>query len=172
MWYIPYVKKIVTGIMAMLFLFLLVGCGESDEQTIDAKKAEKKIKTGIISQTGVNIDVVTCPNAKLKKGNVFTCTAQGKDGTSAPVAVKQTDGKGHVSYKVRLVASRSVEASIRDTVNKKTKGQVASVKCPTVVQLVAKKKFLCEITSIKGQKAHATVTLQDNKGHFGFTVGR
>lgn len=149
-------------------LIVLAGCGT---KVIDSGKAEKLIKENIVNQTGVPVTAVDCPNdVEVKKGDVFTCTAKGADGTSAAVKVTQTDQKGNVNFEAKLIDQSKVESTITDSVNGQGGEQVDAVDCPDVVAIKQGFKYACDVTGAKGTKAKAQVTLTDNTGQFDFKV--
>jgi len=77
---------------------LLAGCGT---KRLNTNKLEGKIKNGIEQQAGVKVKSVNCPSdVKVKKGDVFTCTAETNTGQKAKVTVTQRDDKGNVNYSV------------------------------------------------------------------------
>lgn len=77
---------------------VLSGCGT---KRLNTDKLEGKIKQGIEQQARVKVKKVDCPSdVKVKKGNVFTCTAQTATGQKAHVTVTQRDDKGNVNYSV------------------------------------------------------------------------
>lgn len=89
--------RMLLGLLAVGAL-LLAGCGT---KRLNTDKLEGKIKQGIEQQAGVKVKTVNCPsNVKVKKGDVFTCTAETSTGQKARVTVTQRDDKGNVNYSV------------------------------------------------------------------------
>ena len=158
------VAPLALGICSAL---LVVSCGTS---TIDTQKAERVLKQKVIAQTGVAIASVTCPDTvAVKKGATFSCVAHGADGTHAPISVQQTDDQGNVNYTADLVSQSLVQSKITASLANQ-QIPLSSIHCPAVLEYAIGRQYVCELTSMSGQTAHATVTLEAN-GHFSFTIG-
>jgi len=86
-------------VLAASSLLGLAACGQ---QTLDTTKAEGVIAQGISQQTGAKGVTVDCPSdVKLEQGNDFECQAKTPQGQQSPVAVRQTDDKGSVSWELK-----------------------------------------------------------------------
>lgn len=151
---------------------LLAGCHVSacvgsgcDPGQIDKSKAQTTIRALLIQQTGAQVKLVTCPsNVALKQGATFTCTAMGADGTTAPVLVTQTDGKGkvHISAPDLLHTGTAAQA-IATGLSSKLKFAVR-VRCPDLVQAHKGTRLTCTATDPKGATRPVAVTVTDNQG--------
>jgi hypothetical protein len=85
----------------------LAACGESK---LDTDRAESAIRSGIIRQTGVKIDMVRCPDeVEARRGETFRCVALASNGQRARVEVTQRDDEGSVSW--RLIGTRQRKGS-------------------------------------------------------------
>lgn len=70
-------------------------------RTLDSDELERQIAAGIETQTGASVASVDCPDdVPLQAGHSFSCTATADDGSSATVAVTQTDDQGNVEWEV------------------------------------------------------------------------
>ena len=137
------------------------GCGGK----IDTAKAERTIRTLVAAQTGAMVSTVACPHdVAEKRGATFTCTATGYDGTTAPVLVTQTDGKGnvHISAPTLLhtgTAAKEIAAHLsaqfKTTVN---------VRCPDLLPAHTGTTLTCAATAGVGQARAVAVTVTDARG--------
>jgi hypothetical protein len=76
----------------------VAGCGA---QTVDIKKVEDNIESGVKEQNGVDV-TVDCPDSvDWKTGSTFTCDVTQSDGTKNTAIVKMTSDDGHVTWTVR-----------------------------------------------------------------------
>ena len=76
----------------------VAGCGA---QTVDVKKVEDNIKSGVKKQNGIDV-TVDCPDSvDWKTGSTFTCDVTRADGTKSTAIVKMTSDDGHVSWTVK-----------------------------------------------------------------------
>lgn len=130
---------------AVLLTLPLAACGST---SIDAEKGESRIKEEIeqvTSQTGTTVE---CPeDVDAKKGATFKCTAKGKDGTSLPVDVRQTDDDGNVRFGAKLLKTSEAERLIGAKFAES--GAAVKVDCPDLVALKAGGKFACKARSGK-----------------------
>src|SRR6185437_5762140 len=81
---------------------VLVGAGvafilKSRNRGVDVSDADAKLKTWAEANVAP-VDKVTCPEAKLKKGNAFDCKVDFTGGKSYPLHVVVTDDSGMVEY--------------------------------------------------------------------------
>jgi hypothetical protein len=73
------------------------GCGA---KVIDSARAEQEIRQSIEQQTGIRLAGVDCPDdVEARQGDRFECTARGRNGRTAPIAVRQTDDEGGIQYR-------------------------------------------------------------------------
>jgi Domain of unknown function (DUF4333) len=86
---------------AIIVAALLVSaCGEDELST---EPIEKDIQGGLVRQTRVRIDSVTCPDkVKPERGNTFTCTAVYAGGEKARVRVTQRTDDGDVVWRLAV----------------------------------------------------------------------
>ena len=144
----------------------LTGCATK----IDHSKAEKQIKTLVEKQVGSPVKSVNCPSGKTaKKGDTFTCTVTGGDGSKGDVTVTETDDKGRVNISAPLVHTGPDAAAIVKDLEAKNSGLTVKVVCPDIVAGKKGTSFDCSATGNQG-KATVTVTLSDDQGSFDYKV--
>jgi len=88
------------GAAAVLALGTLGGCSVSvGGDDLDTGELEESIADGLMDE-GVDAEV-SCPDdIEAEEGGEFTCTATAPDGTTATVAVTQTNDDGDVRWRV------------------------------------------------------------------------
>jgi hypothetical protein len=140
------------------------GCG------IDTGKAESSVKTLVANATGADVKSVSCPKSvPFKKGDSFTCTATGADGTTAPVMVTQTDGKGNVHISApTLLHTGTASKLIAKGLSNKLKLAV-TVKCPDLVSAHRGTTLTCTATHGK-QTRKVIVTATDDQGSIDYRL--
>jgi Domain of unknown function (DUF4333) len=136
------------------------GCGGK----IDTNKAETSVKSVVADATGSVVKSVSCPSPiALKKGATFTCIATGGDGTTAPVTITQTDGKGNVHISApTLLHTGDAATLIGKGLSSKLKLAVA-VKCPDLVSARKGTTLTCQATHA-GETRKVSVTVTDAQG--------
>jgi hypothetical protein len=138
------------------------GCGAGK---LDTPKAERTIRTLVAAQTGAMVSRVACPHdVAEKRGATFTCTATGADGTTAPVLVTQTDGKGnvHISAPTLLhTGTAAHEIAAHLTAQVKT---TVTVRCPDLLEAHAGTTLTCKATDAAGDVRSVAVTVTDAQG--------
>ena len=76
---------------------VVAGCGA---QTVDVKKVEQSIQSGVKKQNGIDV-TVHCPDSvDWKTGGTFTCDVTQSDGTRNTATVTMTSNDGHMTWKV------------------------------------------------------------------------
>ncbi|MEA2372192.1 MAG: hypothetical protein QOH12_2586 [Solirubrobacteraceae bacterium] len=140
------------------------GCG------IDSKKAANTVKTLVVNATGATLRSVSCPKSiPFKKGASFTCTATGADGTTAPVLVTQTDGKGNVHISAPTLLHTGTAAKlIAKGLSSRLKFPV-TVKCPDLVNVHRGTGLTCTATHA-GQTRKVKVTVTDDTGSIDYRL--
>jgi hypothetical protein len=143
------------------------GCGSG---SIDRTKAQNATKAVVVESGGINVKSVVCPaSVALKKGAAFTCTATGADGTTAPVVLTQTDGKGNVHITPpQLLHTGAAAKVISSGLTSKLKLAVA-VTCPDLV-LAHKGTTLTCLATHAGQTRKVGVTVTDARGDIHYTL--
>jgi len=144
----------------------VLGCGET---VIDSGKVEKAIGRTVIDQAGVRVKSVSCPkDTPAKKGDTFSCTVVGKDGTEGQAVVTQKDDKGNVGTAAPFLHVREAEGSIAAQIKKQT-GVTVTVACPEIVVPKAGGKFRCEASDGK-QARQVETTMTDDQGNLRFKL--
>ena len=91
--------RTASSIVAVMAAALFLG---ACSKTIDIPKVESEIKSGILTQTGISVLSVDCPDeVDAEEGNTFECTAVGEDGSTATVEVTQTSDEGDIRWEVQ-----------------------------------------------------------------------
>ncbi len=160
---------LLSGLAAIL---LLSSCSASacvgsgcDKGKIDTAKAQRTIRTLVAAQTGAMVASVACPgNVAEKQGASFTGTATGADGTTAPVLVTQTDGKGNVHISApTLLHTGTAAQEIAAHLTAQLKSKVA-VRCPDLVDAHTGTTLACRATDLAGAVRSVAVTVTDAQG--------
>ena len=151
----------VAPLLTVSVALALAGCG-----SLNTSKAEDEIASLIESQVGVTVASVDCPNdVKPKAGDVFTCTATGRDGTKATITVTQKDGKGNVRVSAPLVHVSALEKSLAAKI-----GGGLTVDCPDLLTVERGESFSCQARSSTGTSSTVKVTFVDDQGNMRFQV--
>lgn len=163
--------RTVTGVLlASVAALALGGCST----TIDAGKAEKRVKELTEQKFQVDVRSVDCPGGrKAHKGDVLTCRIVATDGSTATAKLTEKDDKGNVAITVipeaaRIDATRAA-ALIRSAVVRQVGARVKSVSCPPGRVAKAGDSFTCRVTGADGTGGDAIVNETDDTGQI--TVG-
>ena len=160
------ISRSLAGLAAATASLAVAGCGET---VIDSAKLEKSIGRTVIDQTGVRVKSVSCPKDRAaKKGDKFTCTVVGRDGTKGQAVVTQRDDEGNVGTAAPFLHIRNAEGAIVDQIKQQT-GAAVTVTCPEIIVPKAAAKFRCEATDGTRER-QVEVTLTDDKGNLRFKV--
>ena len=158
-------KRPLAG-LAVAAALAAAGCGET---VIDSAKVEKFIGKSVIDQAGVRVKSVSCPKDRpAKKGDTFTCTVVGKDGTKGQATVTQRDDEGNVGTTAPFLHMREVEGAIVDQIKQQADATV-TVTCPEIVVPKAGGTFRCEATD-GSRTRQVESTMTDAKGNLRFKV--
>ncbi len=151
----------------LLAVLVLPGCSKG----IDSAKAEKFIKTTVAKQVGADVESVECPSGlTAKKGESFTCTVAGADGSSGKMTVTESDDQGHVKVSAPFIHVRELEASIASDLAEQVGSQV-KLSCPEIITGDKGGTFSCAARS-GSDKATVAVTQTDDRGHVRFKLVR
>lgn len=149
-------------LMTVAVAVSLSACGGT---RIDDGKAEKFITSTVVNQVGAHVKSVTCPKGKTaKKGDTFSCTVVGTDGSKGDVLVTERDAKGNVHVSAPFVHSREIEASIASSLGKKVRQKVG-IACPEIIDARTAAVFACVATDEAGKTARVEAVQEDAKGH-------
>ena len=145
----------------------LGGCAKK----IDDAKAEKFISKTITDQIGAKVKSVKCPtDLTAKKGETFTCTVTGADGSTGDTKVTEKDDQGNVRVTAPFVNVRELEQSIGAGITKQI-GAKVTVDCPEII--VGKKGDTFDCSARSGDsKARVKVTQTDDQGHVRYELQR
>ncbi len=143
------------------------GCSKS----IDDEKAEGFIKKTVAQQVGAKVRSVKCPSGlTAKKGETFTCTVTGTDGSSGRMLVTEKDDQGNVNVRAPFIHVRDLERLISSGLAKQV-GSMVSVTCPEIIPGKQGGTFTCDAMS-GSDKATVNVTQTDDKGAVRFKLAR
>lgn len=168
-----------TLLSGLAVIVLTGGCSASacvgsgcDAGKIDTAKAQRTIRSLVAAQTGAMVASVTCPGSVAeKRGASFMCTATGVDGTTAPVLVTQTDGKGNVHISApTLLHTGTAAAEIATHLSAQFKSKV-SVRCPDLVDAHTGTTLTCKATDAAGDVRPVAVTVTDAQGGIRYRLG-
>jgi hypothetical protein len=159
-------KRPAALLLAPVAVLTLAGCST----TIDDGKAEGLIRKAVTEQVGAHVKRVDCPGGKTaKKGETFTCTVTGVDGSTGSAIVTETDDKGKVKVAAPFVHTREAQALIIDGIKKQTSVKTLTVSCPDIIVGKVGATFDCAAVG-DGQKATVRATQTDGKGGFRYKV--
>lgn len=147
----------------------LTACGDS---TVDTEKGETFIRGVVAEQVGARVATVTCPDdVKTDKGDTFTCSVAGADGSKGDVLVTQRDDKGNVNVSAPFLHVREAEAVMADQIAKQAKLEGVTVKCPEIIVVKTGERFACKATA-EGRSRDVAARLTDDDGHFTYRLSR
>lgn len=155
---------------SLLLLFvapILAGCSKG----IDTDKAEGFIKKTVSQQVGAKVEAVKCPGGlTAKKGETFTCTVTGTDGSSGRMLVTEKDDQGNVKVSAPFIHVRDLERLISSGIAKQV-GSTVVVACPEIIAGEKGGTFTCNATA-GSNKAKVDVTQTDDKGNVRYKLAR
>lgn len=169
----PRAPLVRAGAVALgcLALNLLPVTGVAQAATLNIAKAERSLKSTVATQTGAHVRSVKCPAGKeQRKGNDFTCTVTGTDGSTGKINVIQRDDEGHLSITAPLLHVRDAERKIKRGIDKQSSATHVVVKCPEIITAVKGRKVNCRATADGGLRARVRLTFVDSKGTFLYKV--
>lgn len=148
-------------------VLVLTGCSKS----IDTDKAEKFIMKTVSQQVGAKVKAVRCPEGlTAKKGETFTCTVIGADGSSGEMLVREKDDQGNVNVSAPFIHVRDLEELISSGIAKQVGGSVA-VSCPEIIAGKQGGTFSCGAKS-GSDEAIVNVTQTDDQGNVRYKLAR
>jgi hypothetical protein len=139
---------------------------------IDTAKAQAAVRALLATDTGAQVRSVACPSrVALRPGATFTCTATGADGTTAPVLITQTDGKGKVDISAPdLLHTGTAARAIAAGLTHRLKFAV-SARCPDLVEAHKGTRLTCTATDPRGATRPVAVTVTDSHGAISYRLG-
>lgn len=146
----------------------------STGKSLNVEKGEKAFERVIESQTGASVDRVDCPERKIKKGDVFECTAS-LDGQSLRLKVTQTDDKGNVDFRAdqAIIVVEKAQSQIGSEIQRQT-GVSVRVTCSDHKFLFEDvgATFECPLqaASSSATSGVVTVVVKDLDGNVSFRV--
>jgi hypothetical protein len=141
-----------------LAVLLLAACGK---EVVDTADAEQRIRDSVASQVKADVRSVSCPDdVEAKKGDTFTCTATGGDGTKGPVKVLQQDDKGNVTFLAPLLHTGTAESVIEQGVSDRKHINLDAVDCPDIVVARRGGKLTCK--GVRAGKTYEIAVIQVN----------
>lgn len=138
-------------------------------EMLDTEQAEATISQEL-TEAGVPVDDVTCPEREIEQGDVFECTAQ-IDGQELRIEVTQRDAEGTVDFRPlqALIDVRQVEEAGAELLGADL-GTSLRLDCGTAVALVKDPgdTFECAATTGDGERGTVVVTVEDVDGNVSF----
>ncbi len=120
-----------TALLGALALALaLAACGTTK---IDTTGTERFIERTVSRRAGVRVASVGCPReVTAKRGDTFTCTVTGTDGSTGKAVVRELDDEGRLRTDVPFLHPRELERSITGDLRARL-GATIRLRCPEVV---------------------------------------
>ena len=146
---------------------LAAGCGT---KTINSEEAEKKVRAELAEQLGASVKSVDCPDdVEAKKGDKFSCTAKGADGTTAKISMTQTTDSGDFHFDAPLLHTGPAEQQIEQGVSEQV-GSEVTVACPDLVEARKGTKLTCKVEDSSGESRDVAVVVTDPQGSIRYEV--
>ncbi len=158
-------------LLASCHVSACVGSGCHSDM-LDTAKVQAAVRALLVKDTGAQVRSVACPSrVALRQGATFTCTATGADGTTAPVLITQTDGKGKIDISAPDIlhtgtAARAIAAGLTHRLK-----FAVSARCPDLVQAHKGTRLTCTATDPKGATRPVAVTVTDSHGAIAYRLG-
>lgn len=158
------------AIAALCACAALTAAGCSTSSTLNTDKAESAIKDALIEQAKTKVASVDCPEREAKKGDTFTCTAKGEDGTTAVVTVIQKDDDGNVTFDSPVMHTAEVEEIVVGQMKQKLPSLTSvTVDCPDLITGKSGATFVCKGMG-DGKPFTVNATQTNDKGGFTFST--
>lgn len=142
--------------------------------TIDASKLETVISEGLLEQTALVTDTVTCPeDQEFAQGDVFFCNVTLEGGQSFDVEVTQEDDQGNVFWSADeglqslegLISNQLLEEQIAQGIQEQLQ-LTTTVDCGGKYRVALKgETFSCTVTDEDGNSRPAQIVANDNQGN-------
>jgi hypothetical protein len=142
--------------------------------SLDMKKVEASIKTGLAEKLELPIASAACPATRDgKAGDVFECTATAETGGVLKVKVTQTDATGNISWELTNGDSMLSLTALGKLIKDKLKEDVQEdfeVDCGGKMRVsVPDKTFECKAKSATATR-DVLVTMKDDKGNINWEL--
>lgn len=161
-------RRTLAALPLLTAALTLAACGRS---TVDATKGETFIRGVVADQVGARVAAVACPDdVETRKGDTFTCSVAGADGSKGDVLVTQRDDDGNVNVSAPFLHVREVEAVMADEIAKQAEGGGVTVRCPEIIVVKKGVRFECKATA-EGKSRDVAAQLTDDEGHFSYRLG-
>lgn len=138
-------------------------------EMLDIEQGEAMIEQEL-TDAGVPVEGVTCPEREIAQGDVFECTAQ-IDGQQLRIEVTQRDAEGTVDFRPlqALLDAREIEKAGAELLGADS-GTSLRLDCGTAVVLVKDPgaTFECPATTSDGERGTVVVTVEDVDGNVSF----
>lgn len=155
-------RRIATLAAAAVGALALAGCGAVE--TILPGSIEQHLR-GVAHGLGLTAKSAQCPSGEpVKKGQRFTCTLTLTDGETVPIAIVQTDAKGHYSNR----PLDEIATYVQNTVNRQLAGlgYPSRSSCTRHVLLIVGRTLTCSITTTHGRHLRVVATITSAFGDF------
>ncbi|AKG22331.1 DUF4333 domain-containing protein [Calothrix sp. 336/3] len=173
------IEKIATVSLLSICLTGVAIAGFSDTSVAQQKSRYSKaiegvLKTKLQQQLGVPVKSVNCQNLpKPEAGKIVNCNVLTTPGNFG-VQVTLTNANGGMKYASRgLLVVPDLERFIQSSIKEKT-GIQANAECGDKIRVFRQvgETFNCQVTTAKGKKTQAVVTIAGMDGKFRYVVNK
>lgn len=140
-------------------------------ETIDSQRLATMSEQDLTEQ-GVPVEDVTCPEREIRQGDVFHCTAR-IDGQELQIEATQRDAEGTVDLQqLQAVLNMEMAERVGADVLGREIGTSLRLDCGTGAWLVKSPgdTFECAATTSDGERGTVVVTVEDVEGNVRFDV--
>lgn len=140
---------------------LAAGCGET---VIDAGKAEAFVEK-TAKGAGAKVEAVSCPGGmKAVKGERFTCTISGTDGSKDKLVMQESDDEGTARTTSAFIRPAAGERLVTRAVREQVTKEPVTATCPEVVVATAGRTWTCLVRGEDGTEGEVQVRSKDRTG--------
>lgn len=151
-------------VLAAVLLTGLTACGFELTTSLETQDVEAQISDDLALQKGIRAEIECPEDVEAREGGEFECKATDAEGTSASVAVVQTNDSGSVDWTMDVMNVLAVEKKMSREVGKKVHTPI-DVTCPRVIVPATKGASVdCRATDDMGGEGVLRITLSDTAG--------
>ena len=111
-------------VLAAVLLTGLTSCGFELTTSLETQDVEAQISDDLATEKGIRAEIECPEDVEARKGGEFECKATDTEGTSAPVAVVQTNDSGSVDWNMDVMNVLAVEKKMSREVGKKVQARI------------------------------------------------
>ena len=154
-------------VVSLIAAVAVAGCGDDDEETVDAGQIEQQI-TQQLSTATTEVTSVSCPDdVKSETGAKFTCSAKLSGGGSAKVEVTETQAPSQFTFAFKPGSVKLSGASVDKTLEQSLAVQGipdATVNCPNTIKVEPGKTVTCPVAGAGGGTGTVSFQFSDASG--------